>query len=243
MNLVIDWGNTFIKAGRFSGDTLVENFTIRQEAEVLAWLEAQKPEYVLVSSVGEISEKFFTESKKYSEISYLTPETSLPIQNLYSTPRTLGMDRLASAVGAFHLFPGQSCLIIDAGTCITLDFLDAQGSFQGGNITLGLQMRFKALKEFTAKLPLVTIDAFENTTLTGKSTQEAIYNGVVNGLTGEILFTVEQYRNLYPNLCVLLCGGDAEFLASRLKVPIFATPTLNLIGLNRILQDNVPQNL
>jgi type III pantothenate kinase len=240
-NLVVDWGNTFIKAGWFSGEILQENFTQWQESDLIHWIHQQKPDFTLISSVNRMDENFLKKIQSHTQYLLLQSDTLLPIQNRYDTPHTLGMDRLAAAVGAFELYPERNCLIIDAGTCITFDFLDSEGNFQGGNISLGLQMRFKALHEFTAKLPLINPDEFTEATLTGKSTKEAIFNGVVQGIIGETLHIIDEYRQKFEDLAVLVCGGDYRFFETRLKVPIFAIPNLTLVGLNRILSYNVEE--
>ncbi len=243
----LDAGNTYIKIAFFDENNCLEtqyNLT-EQQAKIL--LEEKNPIYLIISSVRNFSEDFynflyyhFGETGK--NLFFLNPALSLPISNMYDTPQTLGMDRLATAVGAWHLFPQKNCLIIDAGTCITYDFLDNQGNFQGGNITLGLEMRLKALHEFTAKLPKIEKNQTP-LTLTGKSTAQAIHNGVVQG----IIFEIKGYINAYltekqltkDDFCAILCGGDTDFLLSKINFQIFARPNLALWGLYIILKFNV----
>jgi type III pantothenate kinase len=161
----------------------------------------------------------------------------LPVVNLYATPLTLGVDRLAGVCGAQQIFPLQHCLVIDAGTCITYDFLDKEGKYYGGGISPGLKMRFQAVHTFTAKLPLVTPKG--HVPLIGNSTESCIQSGVVNGVLAELDGIIDQYGKKFEGLRVILCGGDAMFFENQLKASIFASPELVLIGLNSILNYNV----
>ena len=166
----------------------------------------------------------------------LDHETKLPIGNLYETPETLGKDRLAAAVGANELFPDQNLLIIDAGTAITYDLVSENNEFIGGNISPGLQMRFKALNQFTGKLPLVSYsDEFQDI---GRNTTEAIRAGVQNGILYEIAQTIELFNKNYQNLQIVMTGGDSIFFDKKLNYTIFVHFNITLIGLNRILEYN-----
>ena len=166
----------------------------------------------------------------------LDHETELPIKNLYETPETLGKDRIAAAVGANEFFPNQNLLIIDAGTAITYDLVSEKNEFIGGNISPGLQMRFKALNQFTGKLPLVSYsDEFQNI---GRNTTEAIRAGVQNGILYEIAQTIELFNKNYQNLQIVMTGGDSIFFDKKLNYTIFVHFNITLIGLNRILEYN-----
>jgi len=166
----------------------------------------------------------------------LDHQTELPIKNLYETPETLGKDRLAAAVGANELFPDQNLLIIDAGTAITYDLVSEKNEFIGGNISPGLQMRFKALNHFTGKLPLVSYsDEFQNI---GRNTTDAIRAGVQNGILYEIAQTIELFNKNYQNLQIVMTGGDSIFFDKKLNYTIFVHFNITLIGLNRILEYN-----
>ena len=166
----------------------------------------------------------------------LDHETELPIKNLYETPETLGKDRIAAAVGANEFFPNQNLLIIDAGTAITYDLVSEKNEFIGGNISPGLQMRFKALNQFTGKLPLVSyFDEFQNI---GRNTTEAIRAGVQNGILYEIAQTIELFNKNYQNLQIVMTGGDSIFFDKKLNYTIFVHFNITLIGLNRILEYN-----
>ena len=166
----------------------------------------------------------------------LDHRTELPIENLYETPETLGKDRLAAAVGANELFPDQNLLIIDAGTAITYDLVSEKNEFIGGNISPGLQMRFKALNHFTGKLPLVSYsDEFQDI---GRNTTDAIRAGVQNGILYEIAQTIELFNKNYQNLQIVMTGGDSIFFDKKLNYSIFVHFNITLIGLNRILEHN-----
>jgi type III pantothenate kinase len=177
----------------------------------------------------------------------------------YDTPQTLGTDRLAGAVGANFLFPNQNVLIIDMGTAIKYDYVSSIGAFEGGLISLGMQIRFKALHSFTKRLPFVEAEGIPD--LIGKNTKACIQSGVINAIIAEANGMIENYLKL-GNCQVILCGGDASFFESQIKKPTFAfnltseanevapkavfsvqnIPNLTLIGLNRILQYNVKTN-
>lgn len=178
--------------------------------------------------------QFMTEN--FERFVDLNHQTRLPIANLYQTPETLGKDRIAAAVGANELFPGQNVLIIDAGTAITFDLVSAENQFIGGNISPGMQMRFKALNQFTGRLPKV--DHSENYNTLGKNTDEAIRAGVQNGLIFEIERTIDLFSEKYPGLQVVMTGGDSIFLDKLLNYDVYVHLNLTLIGLNKILEYN-----
>lgn len=168
---------------------------------------------------------------------FLDEKTLLPVNIQYQTPQTLGKDRLAAVVGANYLQPGKNILIIDAGTAITYEFIEASGTYLGGNISPGMTTRFKALNHFTGKLPFVQED--EKIPFIGYSTQTAIQAGVVNGITYEMDGYIDDLRQKHPDLLVFLTGGHSFYFERRLKNTIFANINLVLTGLNRILEYNV----
>lgn len=178
----------------------------------------------------------FLESK-LEKFVFLDEKVPLPITVCYHTPETLGRDRLAAAVGANYLQPGKDILVIDAGTAITYDVVEAAGIYRGGNISPGMTTRFKALNHFTRKLPLV--QEKEDIPLIGTDTESAIQAGVVNGIVCEMDGCIEKLRLKYPNLLVFLTGGHSFYFERRLKNSIFADINLVLTGLNRILEYNV----
>lgn len=242
MNLTIDIGNTRAKTGLFAGPDLLERRVWENEnlPEIISYATNHQVQNVILSTVGkpidptleaELSQRFF-----YLQ---LTHQTLLPIRNAYSTPETLGKDRLAAVIGAWQLHPGEHCLVVDAGTCITYDLLRADGVYLGGNISPGLAMRFRAMHEFTARLPLV--DRSEQIALVGTSTETALRIGGQMGMTLEIDGFIRLLRDQYGSLRVLMTGGDAEFFAKVSKSEIFVNSDLVLTGLNKILTYNAEQ--
>src|SRR5690606_34521365 len=177
-----------------------------------------------------------------AKVFYFNHQLPIPITNGYATPETLGADRLAGVIGAKNIYPENPVLVIDAGTCITYDFIDKAGFYAGGSISPGLRMRFKAMNHFTGKLPEVEVDmnitGFKSSY--GKDTQESLISGVVNGLLFEVEGFIKKYNNQYLDLRVILCGGDSTFFDTRLKNSIFAhqillEPNLVMIGLNTVV--------
>lgn len=164
--------------------------------------------------------------RKFYRISGTMPD--LPISIDYSTPETLGADRIAAAAGAHALFPGEDCMVFDLGTAITIDFISKDGHFKGGNISPGMRMRFEAIHQYTSKLPLVNPSMPELPA--AKDTVSAINNGVVLG----IMFEVQKYAETYPCHKIIFTGGDAVFFAKKLKYPIFVVCNLIFIGLAHI---------
>jgi type III pantothenate kinase len=238
MNLSIDLGNTYAKTGLFAEGKLVETNWKLTYQELINYAQAVHPKQIMISSVS------YSEEKLQREFSTITPKiyllkntTSVPLTKLYDTPETLGADRVAATIGAKVLYPKSNCVVIDMGTCITYDLVDADDNFHGGIISPGVQMRFKAMNTFTKRLPLLEPEPIP--TLIGKSTNHAMQSGVMNGLLAEINGLVEAYDKVLTNINVIFCGGDASYFANRIKYPNFVVPELVLIGLNRILEYNV----
>lgn len=237
MNLVIDSGNSATKVGIFNHEKLVEQRSFAVLEELRSFVQSAGAENIMISTVKIDPELLASWTTGSEKIFVLNNRLPLPVTTLYSTPDTLGMDRLGGVCGAIKLFPDTNNLVIDAGTCITYDFVDKGGVFQGGGISPGLKMRFQAVHTFTAKLPLVS--PMSRVPLIGNSTEASIQSGVVNGVIAEIDGIIEQYKGKFPGLQVILCGGDAGFFENQLKASIFASPELVLIGLNSILIHNV----
>ena len=163
-------------------------------------------------------------------------DTPVPISNRYRTPETLGSDRLAAVIGASSLRPGKNLLIIDAGTCITYEVIDARGNYWGGNIAPGMQMRLKALHEFTARLPLV--EAEGEVPGMGYNTETAIRSGVLRGMKYEIEGYIKSMRSKFPHLEVFLTGGNRINFDTNIINLIFTDKYIVPRGLNRILDYN-----
>lgn len=238
-NLIIDIGNTYAKLALFREDRLIEicreNVSIPKAFSKLT--QGFEIKAAIVSSVIDLAPE--TESFIRScpfPVHFLSADTPIPIKIGYGTPRTLGADRLAAAVAAKEMYPGKNLLIIDAGTAITYDFLSQDGTFTGGNITPGKQMRFESLHNQTARLPLV--DENGDCPLTGYDTPSAIRGGVMKGIAYEMNGYIRDYKKTYPDLSVLLTGGDAPLFEQELEGKYTAERHLVLKGLNRILYYN-----
>jgi type III pantothenate kinase len=239
MKLVLDIGNTLVKAGIFEGKDLLE-ITNSHEFSI-SFIDSMAEKYstisgAILSSVKEIGSDVSDHLKRKYRFLEFTENTPIPITNLYKTPATLGKDRLAGVIAASTLYPKKNVLVIDAGTCITYDLITSEKKYSGGGISPGLSMRFTALHTFTGKLPLVTLADCND--LIGNDTDKSILSGVINGTVAEIEGIIERYVTYYDSLTVLICGGDGHFLADRIKSSIFAVPELLLIGLNEILDYN-----
>ena len=236
MNLIIDIGNTRVKTAVFEQDTIIK-FHDFNKNRIITEVEKIIKNYniiaAIVSSVSSISSKKIKKLQELVELTIVSSEIKTPFKNLYSTPNTLGVDRIALVFGAVIKYPNQNVLIIDAGTCITYDFINKKQEYLGGAISPGVEMRYKSLHKFTSKLPLLEKDKPEN--FIGNSTKESINSGVVNGLIQEINGVIEQYKKKYSDLTVVLTGGDTNFLSKQLKSSIFANQNFLLKGLNEIL--------
>ena len=241
MNLVIDIGNSRTKVALFSGQEMAASFVFKDFSESdLAKLRKEYPfaDTAIISTVANDRPPILDYLRaNFRFMLELTHQTRVPVRNAYLSPETLGLDRLAAAIGARELFPNQDLLVIDAGTAITFDLMDHKGTFCGGNISPGLKSRFRALHEFTQRLPLT--DETGPCPLIGRTTEEAIRSGVVNGMIAEIDGMIERLKDEYPDLVPVLTGGDAQFFERRLKNHIFVKFDITLVGLNRILEYNV----
>ncbi|RDI52322.1 type III pantothenate kinase [Flavobacterium glaciei] len=238
MILVVDVGNTRIKAAVFEDATLFEIFVfskIELQKNIKNILKNfEKITDLVVSSVGDVEKQSFLDYNNVLNVHFLSHEDSFPFYNRYSTPKTLGIDRMVLAAGATLVFPNQNRLVIDAGTCVTYDFVDEKNNYLGGAIAPGLRLRYEALHNFTAKLPLLSLESPKD--LIGTSTAESIHSGVVNGFVYEIDGFIDEYKARYSNFIIILTGGDTDFLAKRLKNTIFANSNFLLESLNQTFQ-------
>ncbi|WKD86014.1 Type III pantothenate kinase [Polaribacter huanghezhanensis] len=236
MNLIIDIGNTRIKAAVFENDILLE-VVIFDSDELFEKVDFLTNKYTIdkgiISSVKNISRNVLDQLNKKVSFLVLDSATKVPFKNLYRTPKTLGVDRIALVANAVQKFNKKNVLIIDAGTCITYDFVNEHKEYLGGAISLGIEMRYKALNKYTSKLPLLEKNIPIN--FIGKTTEENIYSGVNNGVLNEINGVIKQYERENSFLTLVLTGGDTYFLAKQLKSGIFANPNFVLEGLNTIL--------
>lgn len=241
MNFIIDIGNSLTKVAFFRSNEICKKskFGDSSYSEIKKFLEKNRePFRTIISTVKSINNNLIDILYKSncSEIVYLNHKTPLPIKINYKTPETLGLDRIAAVAGANYIFEGQNVLIVDFGTAVTYDLL-IENCFTGGNISPGLETRFRSLHDYTGKLPKASKS--ETMSLLGTDTNSAIIAGVQNG----ILFETEAYINIfsrqYSDLKVIFTGGDAFFFEKFTKRIIFAEPDLVLIGLNKILEYNL----
>lgn len=237
-NLIVDIGNTRSKVAIFGGDVLQEQTVIaNNDTTALTHLITQyKPGYSILSSVGEDVgdiKKILMQDTQFLE---LTHELPLPFINRYLTPQTLGMDRIAGIAGALSFYNKKNCLVIDMGTCVTYDFITAGSEYLGGAISPGLNMRLKAMAQFTKRLPDLSFEKPEG--FIGGTTKESMLSGVYYGLLGEINDTITRYEEQFGAIQVLVCGGDGPIFDKHTKKSIFAAPDLVLHGLNKLLRYN-----
>lgn len=240
MNLIIDVGNTSVKMAIYSKSRLLRLVRCQVEDIEVVYNTLTKRyksiEKAVISSVGKVSETHFSFLQGLSECIYLTHKTPLPFKNCYKTPKTLGVDRIALVSASVEQFPSNNVLIIDAGTCITYDFINADNEYLGGAISPGINTRYKSLNNLTANLPLLKPKVPQD--LIGNSTKNAIHSGVIYGVLSEIQGIIKAYEEKNEDLTVILTGGDSKFLSKQLKNSIFANSNFLLEGLNYILEFN-----
>lgn len=241
MKLILDYGNTHQKLAIFQQDSIVllekePLITVRMLRDIFDGFPGLTTG--IISSVVplRISLTDFLH-QRLNPFLVLNHHTPIPLINKYRTPANLGKDRLSSAVAASRLFEGVPALVINAGSCITYDLVNENNEYLGGAISPGLQMRLNAMHTFTHKLPLVSLQ--DTIPQVGDSTKSSILSGAVLGAVEEIRGIVYNYRKLYPNLQVILSGGDMEYLDKLLKIRIFAFPNIVMVGLNYILEHNL----
>lgn len=239
MKLIIDIGNSVIKMVAFDGEEPVDE--LRAENGDLSMLPSFVEKHRFRSGIlGTVRDLSAAEEAQLSQLRFpllrLSPFTPVPITNRYRTPETLGSDRLAAVVGARSLKPGKDLLIIDAGTCITYEVIDARGNYWGGNIAPGMQMRLRALHEFTSRLPLVGAEGVVPGM--GYSTETAIRSGVLRGMKYEIEGYIRSMLTKFPHLLVFLTGGNHINFNPDIKNIIFSDKYIVPRGLNKILDYN-----
>lgn len=237
MNLAIDIGNTQTKIGLFNKGELKDVYTHAEELSAI--LANNKIKHAIISKTG--ADDFIEAALKENKVKtlLLSAGLKLPLEIFYKTPETLGADRIAGSLAAKEYFTEYNVLKIDFGTCITYDFINREKQYLGGSISPGMMMRFKALHNYTAKLPLIDPFQFKSYDLTGNDTSTSILSGVVNGIKEEVEGIIKTYESRFGNLKVVATGGDAGFFVTLLKSEIFARPYLVLEGLNIILNYNL----
>ena len=239
MNLVVDIGNNFFKLGIFENSNLIFSFSdnndrIDIEIEKII-CKHRELNNALISNVSSLNISGILD--RFNIKTYELDSTFVfPFKLNYKTPETLGNDRLALAAAATILFPNSNNLVIDAGTCITIDFIDNNNHFIGGSISPGVKMRYDSLNHYTANLPLLKYK--NNFNFPGNSTNSSIHAGIIGGVSNEITGFINKINSRYEKLNVILTGGDAKILSKTLKITIFANQNFILEGLNYILNLN-----
>lgn len=240
MNLTIDIGNTFTKLAIFDNNQIVySNWEIKNLDLELVAVREKYPliEKSIILSVKTVKLHILDiVYKHYPKTQILSHKSSLDFKIGYKTPETLGTDRIAAVAGAKACFPNKTVLIIDIGTAITYDIVVEGENYLGGNISPGIDLRFKALHNFTSKLPLVNKEHTSENLMIGLDTKSAIYNGVIFGMKSEIDEYINQAKKHYKNLEVIITGGDSIFFQKLLKNNCFTNKNLIFVGLNYILQ-------
>jgi type III pantothenate kinase len=240
MNFIVDIGNSRVKVVVMDNDEIrAEHITEVASEEWLLGIAESYPaaQRAIVSSTrGDGEEVCRMLGNRFDLIVNFLPHTTpIPLRNDYHTPQTLGADRLAAAVGAHALHPDKELMIVDFGTAITIDFV-LDGAFKGGNISPGMTTRFRALSDYTAKLPLCS--ASDDVLDYGRTTVEAIEQGVMQGITHEIEGYIEAFSKKKGEKCIIFTGGDAKYFVKRIKNTIFADCEPVFYGLSRILDYN-----
>ena len=239
MNLIIDIGNTRTKLAIFSKGSLVLVNSIPTETlftKIQIVFDENTIKNTIISSVIKSNKEVISFLHKNSFLVALNADTKLPFNNLYKTPKTLGVDRIALMASASKNYANKNVLVIDAGTCITFDFLNNKNEYFGGAISPGITMKYKAMHHFTANLPLLKPKGHIPL---GDSTKNAMHQGVINGTVLEIDGVIKQHLVNNTNLTIVLTGGDTNLLAKLLKSSIFANPNFLMEGLNHILNYNI----
>ncbi|MFL9843089.1 type III pantothenate kinase [Flavobacterium rhizosphaerae] len=234
MLLAVDIGNTSVKMAVFEADALLERFVSDKKTVLPAFLQIFQKypgvAHTILTSVGKEDDNLLVFLKSKTQVTQVNHRTKFPFINNYATPHTLGTDRMVLAAGAVLSHPAQNRLVIDAGTCITYDFVDADNAYAGGAISPGIRLRYESMHNFTAKLPLLYAEVPQG--YIGNTTAGSMHSGVINGVVFEIEGFVKEYAQQYQQVTVILTGGDAEFLAKRLKSTIFANSNFLLQSLN-----------
>ena len=241
-NLIVDEGNTLCKIAVLNTNEVLCEWSDREfdVAKAMELVEQFSIDKAIVASTRGGAERICSELRsKIDRVLTFSSQTEVPIEVEYYSRQTLGADRIAVAVGVVCELGIRDALIVDMGSAITYDIVE-NGVFKGGNISLGVAMRFRALHEFTASLPLC--EMAEPNGEFGKSTKEAIEQGVMQGILYEIEGYVERVLSENDKKSIIFCGGDAESFVNRIKSAIFAPRKLMFTGLNRILEYNVSQN-
>tara|TARA_B100001964_G_scaffold197308_1_gene222285 strand:+ start:643 stop:1374 length:732 start_codon:yes stop_codon:yes gene_type:complete len=241
MNLIIDVGNTNGKIAVFNHNKIIEVATIKTSNTInrinIFTQKYNSINRAIISNVSTSDNQEIKKNLSLEDIYFLSENLKLPFNNLYKSKETLGSDRIALASAVIKNYPNSNVLVIDAGTCITMDFIDKNGNYHGGSISPGIDMRYSSLSNYTSNLP--KLEKTYPSNIIGSSTEESIHSGIVNGVVFEIRESISEYQRKYKDIKVILAGGDSVFLSKPLKISIFANQNFLLEGLNFILNLNI----
>jgi len=238
MNLIFDIGNSSTKMAIFDGQEKISVFRTKEFSceNLEKKMSKYKVDKAIISSVRKTPDYIYDLlTVNIPVVHILSHKSRLPFKIEYDTPETLGTDRIAGIAGAYNLFSGADILVIDAGTAITFDFL-SDNVYKGGNISPGLNMRFKALHKFTGQLPLVSLS--DDYSFPGKNTTDAITAGVITGVTYEINEYIRTFEKKHTEFKIILTGGDGGYLKDKINYQIIYMPDIVIDGLNYILEYN-----
>jgi type III pantothenate kinase len=237
--ICLDFGNTRLKAALFEEETLLDVIVLQDQlsTHLEEIIQQHQPQQSILSSVIDHDPAVEEVLKRRTQFHRLSHLSKLPFSIPVGKPETMGADRIAIAAASVFLFPQKNNLAIGLGTCITFNFINQQAEFMGGSISPGMEMRFQAMHQFTAKLPLVK--AQWNVPLIGYDTATNLQSGVVLGMAKEIDGIIDAYKEKFGNFNALLTGGDTHLFEPHLKNKIFADPHLIFKGLYAISQFNI----
>ena len=238
MNLALDIGNSFLKAGIFKNNNLINYCEFNREyySNIKSILDKTPITHSIASNVSESNNQLIELLSKKTNLIKFNSSLKLPFKNRYQTKNTLGKDRIALVSNASKEYPKENVLLIDLGSCITFDFLNSKNEYLGGSISPGLSMRYRSLNSYTANLPLINpkeIDYF-----IGRNTEDSIHSGIINGIVGELNSTIDKYKSQFKEIRIILTGGDSKFLFNRIKNSIFANSNFLILGLNFLIELN-----
>ena len=238
MNLALDIGNSFLKAGIFKNNNLINYYEFNREyySNIKSILDKTPITHSIASNVSESNNKLIELLSNKTNLIKFNSSLKVPFKNCYQTKNTLGKDRIALVSNASKEYPKENVLLIDLGSCITFDFLNSKNEYLGGSISPGLSMRYRSLNSYTANLPLINpkeIDYF-----IGRNTEDSIHSGIINGIVGELNSAIDKYKSQFKEIRIILTGGDAKFLFNRIKNSIFANSNFLILGLNFLIELN-----
>ena len=238
MNLALDIGNSLIKAGVFKNNVLIKSSIINEKSfsDFRKTIEQKNIKNSIASNVSNNNPEIIKLLSNETNFIKFDKNLNLPFKNKYKSKDKLGQDRIALITNASISFPNQNILVIDVGTCITYDFLDEENKYLGGNISPGLEMRYKSLKNQTANLPLLRY--YKPDYLIGDNTDNSIHSGVFNGIVGEINSFISMYKVKFGKIKIILTGGNSKLLLNKIKNTIFADSNFLLFGLNHLIELN-----